>query len=564
MKPNSPFKPFSPFFRPNIPIPAMIMFEIHFTANRLLTVDDFSVSGGVLHIEDLGNDISRVWSTDSITHIKANGDDVKYDTITGIEGKNTLTLTSLVDFMRGDRGLIFVRGLQTENVRTFDYAFASQENIEELQAFSFISATKTRLMFSKVGTKKELHYGDVFMPNIESAYSMFTLSGFKTIGNIHMPKATNTNSFFSRFSGDKIGDVYAPKSKQFKYFIDKSTIKKIGKITSTAGEKFNYFASESKKLECIRGLDTRNQTDTYRIFYQTDSLNHPTADQQTNLENGALYENLTCSANFEMLYTNPNVVMDADDFTVEGGTVAVEDMGNDVYRVWSEDNITRIRVEEYAVRRYITQVEGKATSTLTNGERMFYNFKELLEIITVNTENITSMKHMCGSLLKLTVFPDFDYTKVTNAQGAFQDIATAVIPHLYLPVAERVDSIIGRSKVERWGGISAPLATNAYTLAYDTKSLKEVGDIYLPEATALNYGFRYSPIEKMGKMTTPKVEGFEQMFKGAGNQGCIQELDTRAQTDTSDMFTDSDFVKPTALEQAQLLNGALYENQNDC
>ena len=165
------------------------------------------------------------------------------------------------------------------------------QKLNKMPNFDYSSATTTRKSF-KNSFDGSVDVGDIYLPHSETLYQMFSKANAKSIGDIDAPKATTAYGLTYGFYGEKIGDINLPKCTDFSWgLMYHDNTKTIGHIKTPVVENFENLFYKSVKLECIKSIDTRSQTDTTDMFEKTDSLTNPTATEQTDIMNGALYEN---------------------------------------------------------------------------------------------------------------------------------------------------------------------------------------------------------------------------------------------------------------------------------
>ncbi len=231
-------------------------------------------------------------------------------------------------------------------------------------------------------------------------------------------------------------------------------------------------------------------------------------------------------------------------FNATGGSLIYTSLGNDQYRIWSKDAITRIVPTNDGDRnRYATSInvtKGKTLTSLANflfpvGSGTLYGFTGLETLIfgsNCEINQITSMKkafygNMGANASSFTFTAGgLDTSNVTDFLNCFKGLRHC-------------------SSLD----LSTFSFDSATEMGYMMRGMQHTTSIILPNSM----------------LTSKPAARMVSLFEDCGSLTCLNLLDTTNATDTNNMFNDcSNLTAPDSTTQTSLLNGSSWTNPNSC
>lgn len=129
------------------------------------------------------------------------------------------------------------------------------------------------------------------------------------------------------------------------------------------------------------------------------------------------------------------------------------------------------------------------TSSCTNMTSMFSGCTSLTSVPLLNTSLVTSTSFMFDNCDALQSIPQFNTSRVTNMQAMFQSSGIKEIPVLDMREVTNTSAMFGDSQIVKVPQLIMPKNTNPGSMFLRCYNLREVGNLYMPEATFLQQIF---------------------------------------------------------------------------
>lgn len=125
------------------------------------------------------------------------------------------------------------------------------------------------------------------------------------------------------------------------------------------------------------------------------------------------------------------------------------------------------------------------TGSCTNMASMFSGCTSLVSVPLLNTSLVTSMSFMFESCDALQSIPQFNTSRVTNMQSMFQSSGIKEIPVLDMREVTSTNAMFSDSHIVKVPQMNMPKVNNPGSMFLRCYNLREVGNLYMPEATFL-------------------------------------------------------------------------------
>ena len=324
-------------------------------------------------------------------------------------------------------------------------------------------------------------------------------------------------------------------------------------VDSPKATTFDSTFRKMLNLECIAGVDTNgisSRDSTPNMFYLTDDLVAPTLVEQSRIRDGWRYTNdnpCYYNAGRSVFFAHCETNGIESSFTVNGGDFEV-DWGDGLFLPYNEGTVSDIPIA-------VNAINIRSEEDITRIEFNTDTF-ETIEIKRGGT--LTDVDGMCSDLETLEYFEILGITQATD----FTDICLRASNLVEVGPLD-MDNVLTLTRA--FEGCSS--LTIIGTRYYD-KELDEtiVIDLEMPLATNFDSMFDgCSSIEHLQKCVTTSGQVFTQMFANMTSLECLDGVDTRNQTDTTNMFLNTpSLARPSVNEQNNILSGTLYDNLGNC
>ena len=319
-------------------------------------------------------------------------------------------------------------------------------------------------------------------------------------------------------------------------------IERMPALNTDIATNFNSLFENNIALKCITHINTLNQKSTSDMFKRTDVLMAPDRMEQYNLMVGDVYTNTNpCAYDagrsrfFAIGMTNGNLTtisVSGGAFEVDwgtgiflpynGGTVTGLPVNTNIVSIRSEERITSFSIDTDTFKTFSIK-RGKDIETL---DSLFYG-KNVLEEFSIESTlvNCKSMNNMLRNATSLKRIPgEINFNYVESA-------------------AHMMD---GCSSFLEFDPMFSYISfNNCADFSYMFRGMNSI---------------EYYPI-----VVSPKGENFSHMFMDNTKLRCVWGIDTRAQTDTTNMFLEcNNLVRPTANEITRIKAGTNYSNNGNC
>lgn len=141
------------------------------------------------------------------------------------------------------------------------------------------------------------------------------------------------------------------------------------------------------------------------------------------------------------------------------------------------------------VSQYLTKIPLFDTSNIVSMNGMFHggvvSVQPYLELPDFNTSNVTDMSNMCNSRY-LKQFPNFDFSKVTNLNAAFNcaTFENKDLGYLDFPSATNVSNLFASTNIVSIEKVKAPKITSTSNMFYYAQSLVSIGEFDMRNITS--------------------------------------------------------------------------------
>ncbi len=179
------------------------------------------------------------------------------------------------------------------------------------------------------------------------------------------------------------------------------------KIMSPLGEDFTRTFSEMTLLECLDGIDTRNQTTTYNMFVGSDIIIRPNGNEQGHIEAGFNYDNLgNCGGAFSFNFTGNDA-----EVTFQIDAKVIIDWGDANFIEY----FSNIPIVGTPINGSTVYVIGDAATSI------IFTSDNFVDVEFTHTENITSMNSMFKDKTTLNKFSIICDNNIEDFESAFEN-----------------------------------------------------------------------------------------------------------------------------------------------
>ena len=295
-------------------------------------------------------------------------------------------------------------------------------------------------------------------------------------------------------------------------------------------------------LKCIDAFDTSiNNVDISTTFANAPKLKHPSVENRKLLSNGYNWVNrLNCDDDytFKMYIENS----DEPGFTVEGGSVTVEDVTDKIGSVYTIDSNVWL----------ITSTDDITSLIISDNAR---------EIITIIVEQCDTLEHMIFStdhndseILTLAFKQDASTTSFTSFKQMFKYCSR-----------ENHGVLRGLENLDTSNVVDMEECFSESNFRYINIKNWDVSNV--TNFKRMFYYPKFVYINNRDWIWGNKTKDMTEMFAYAGRIDYLGSLDTHGangqKTDIFKYIDDDDWVEPTASKRDDLLNGEVYYRSNN-
>ncbi len=324
-------------------------------------------------------------------------------------------------------------------------------------------------------------------------------------------------------------------------------------VDSKNATSFNSTFRKMLNLECIAGVDTNgisSRNDTSDMFYLTDSLVAPTDFEQERIRDGWRYTNdnpCYYNAGRSVFFAHCETNGIESSVTVTGGDFEI-DWGDGLFLPYNEGTVSDIPIA-------VNAINIRSEEDITRIEFNTDTF-ETIEIKRGGT--LTDVDGMCSDLETLEYFEILGITKATD----FTNICVRASNLVEVGPLD-MDNVITLASAFEGCSSLTKIGTRYYDKATDETIVEPLD---MSSATDLSYMFSgCSSIVHLQKCVTTSGQDFTSMFANMTAMECLNGVDTRNQTSTSDMFDNTPLLtRPSVNERNNILAGTLYDNLGNC
>jgi len=381
--------------------------------------------------------------------------------------------------------------------------------------------------------------------NIEIGDTITSLQGsclaLKELRNFTFTDPCNVTNMQNTFTGcENLLDVQMDISKVTNFTGAFENVKRathFGDLNTSSGEIFDNMFKGCQHLQCLKSIDTSNQTSTTDMFLDTPSMLRPNPTEITQIESGTSWSNPdACPApdSLDLTFTT-----DGTSFTVYVDGNGFYDLGDGNVQAFTPGDISGTPAGTGEVRiisEDTTQVKWSTNNIKT------VRFDSAI--------NLTSAQGMLENQPILETFEMYGTNKILDWSYAFYYCPNVVFKNKF-------DISLGEKFNKTFQGCD---------------QLRTLLDIDFSSGKSFDSTFAdCQNLEQIGILDTALGENFNNMFRNCVSLQCLGGIDTRNQTimiaGASGMFENCPLLTaPDATEQADLTdaNGALYVNPNTC